>query len=61
MSRGEGIDLLRTRTDKSKLTSGVHLFIAPYMGRFMPCSADRESVEWRENEILAARNSRPSL
>lgn len=36
ISRGDGNGFLRYTTANSRLTSGVHLFKAPYIGMFIP-------------------------
>ena len=61
VSRGEGEGLLSTTTDRIRLTRGVHLLMAPYMGMFIPCSAIRESVLWVAKLREQGRNSTPSL
>ena len=59
--RGEGKGLLRMTTERTRLTRGVHLLIAPYMGMFIPCRAIRDKVLCVAKLRLQGRNSIPSL
>lgn len=46
-------------TLSTRLTSGVHLLMAPYMGMFIPWRAERLRVAWRPKQSDAGRNARP--
>ena len=51
----------KTNKDKIRETNGVHLLIAPYMGMFIPCKANKLKAECKTNKRLAGRKFLPSL
>ena len=57
----EGTAFLKTTTDRIKETNGVHLLMAPYIGMFIPCSANKLKVACKANKRLAGKKSLPSL
>jgi len=56
----DGGDFFKMMTDSKRETNGVHLLIAPYIGIFIPCRAERESVVCSKKHTDAGNTFFPS-